>query len=129
MGGKFTASEEALRPVLREVAKRGLSYVDDGGSARSLAAQIAGSQNLPFAKTDVALDTSPSPPEIDRADAAGNGGARQRYRGRLRQRPAGGDCAHRGLGEDGGEPRLCRRPDQHGGGEGEVVIVIPATFS
>lgn len=67
MGSKFTASEEALRPVLREVAKRGLIYVDDGGSARSLAAQIAGSQNLPFAKTDVVLDASPSPAEIDRA--------------------------------------------------------------
>jgi uncharacterized protein len=67
MGGKFTASEESLGPVLREAAKRGLIYVDDGGSSRSIAAQLAGSQNLPFARTDVVLDASPSPGEIDRA--------------------------------------------------------------
>lgn len=67
MGGKFTASEQALGPVLREIAKRGLIYVDDGESARSIAAQLAGSQNLPFARTDVVLDASPAPAEIDRA--------------------------------------------------------------
>jgi len=67
MGGKFTASDQALGPVLRETAKRGLIYVDDGGSARSVAAQLAGSQNLPFAKADIVLDASPMPTEIDRA--------------------------------------------------------------
>jgi uncharacterized protein len=67
MGGKFTASEQAPGPVLREVAKRGLIYVNDGGSARSIAAQLAGSQNLPFAKTDIVLDAAPAPAEIDRA--------------------------------------------------------------
>ncbi len=67
MGSKFTATEESLGPVLREAAKRGLIYVDDGGSARSIAAQLAGSQNLPFARADIVLDASPSPTEIDRA--------------------------------------------------------------
>ncbi len=67
MGGKFTASEASLSPVLREAAKRGLIYVDDGASARSIASQLAGSQNLPFAKTDIVLDTVPTPTEIDHA--------------------------------------------------------------
>ena len=67
MGARFTASELALAPVLRETAKRGLIYVDDGGSPRSVAGQIAGSQNLPFAKTDLVLDAVPTPVEIDRA--------------------------------------------------------------
>jgi hypothetical protein len=67
MGSKFTASEESLGPVLREVSKRGLIYMDDGGSTRSVAAQLAGSQNLPFAKTDIVLDALPRPAEIDRA--------------------------------------------------------------
>jgi len=67
MGARFTASELALAPVLRETAKRGLIYVDDGGSQRSVAGQIAGSQNLPFAKTDLVLDAVPTPVEIDRA--------------------------------------------------------------
>lgn len=67
MGSKFTASEEALGPVLREAAKRGLIYVDDGASPRSVAAQLAGTHNLPFVKTDIVLDAVPGPAEIDRA--------------------------------------------------------------
>jgi uncharacterized protein len=67
MGGKFTASEASLAPVLRETGKRGLIYVDDGGSTRSIASQLAGSQNLPFAKTDIVLDAVPTPAEIDHA--------------------------------------------------------------
>jgi polysaccharide deacetylase 2 family uncharacterized protein YibQ len=67
MGGRFTATESALSPVLREAAKRGLIYVDDGSSARSLASQIAGANNLSFAKGDVVLDKAPAPADIDRA--------------------------------------------------------------
>jgi polysaccharide deacetylase 2 family uncharacterized protein YibQ len=53
--------------VLRETAKRGLIYVDDGASPRSVASQFAGSHNLPFAKADVVIDAVPTPVEIDRA--------------------------------------------------------------
>jgi polysaccharide deacetylase 2 family uncharacterized protein YibQ len=67
MGARFTASEQALAPILREIAKRGLLYVDDGGSPRSLAGQMAGANNLPFAKAEVVLDAVPIPAEIDRA--------------------------------------------------------------
>ncbi len=67
MGAKFTASEQALSPVLRETAKRGLIYVDDGSSPRSVAGQLAGSQNLPFAKTGIVIDKVPTPAEIDHA--------------------------------------------------------------
>lgn len=67
MGARFTASEAALAPVLREVARRGLIYVDDGSSPRSVASQIAGANNLPFAKADVVIDAVASPAEIDKA--------------------------------------------------------------
>jgi polysaccharide deacetylase 2 family uncharacterized protein YibQ len=67
MGARFTASEQSLGPVLREAAKRGLIYVDDGASPRSVAGQLAGSNNLPFAKTDVVIDAVPTAVEIDRA--------------------------------------------------------------
>ena len=67
MGSRFTASDAAFAPVLREVAKRGLMYLDDGTSPRSLAGQIAGANNLPFAKASVVLDAVPTPVEIDRA--------------------------------------------------------------
>jgi polysaccharide deacetylase 2 family uncharacterized protein YibQ len=67
MGARFAGAEPALAPVLRETAKRGLIYVDDGSAPRSVASQIAGSHNLPFAKTDLVLDAIPTPIEIDRA--------------------------------------------------------------
>ena len=47
MGARFTATEQALAPVLREAGKRGLIYLDDGSSQRSLAGQIAGANNIP----------------------------------------------------------------------------------
>jgi uncharacterized protein len=67
MGGRFTATESALVPVLREAAKRGLIYVEDGTSPRSLASQLAGANNLPYAKADLMIDAVPSAAEIDRA--------------------------------------------------------------
>ncbi len=67
MGARFTASEQALAPVLREVAKRGLIYLDDGSSPRSMASQLAGANTMPFVKADVVLDAAPTPAEIDRA--------------------------------------------------------------
>ncbi len=67
MGGKFTASEQALAPVLRDADARGLIYVDDGASPRSVAGQIAGSQNQPYAKADIVIDTVPTATEISHA--------------------------------------------------------------
>jgi uncharacterized protein len=67
MGSRFTASDAAFAPLLREVAKRGLMYLDDGSSPRSLAGQIAGASSLPFAKANIVLDSVPTPNEIDRA--------------------------------------------------------------
>jgi hypothetical protein len=66
MGARFTASEPSLAPVLRETAKRGLIFVDDGSNPRSIAGRIAGANNLPFAQADVILDAVPTPAEIDR---------------------------------------------------------------
>jgi len=67
MGARFTASEGSLAPVMREAAKRGLIYVDDGSSSRSLASQIAGANKVPFAKADVIIDSVPTGAEIDKA--------------------------------------------------------------
>jgi polysaccharide deacetylase 2 family uncharacterized protein YibQ len=67
MGARFTASEQAFSPILRETAKRGLIFVDDGSNPRSVAGRIAGANNLPFAKADVMLDSVPTPTEIDHA--------------------------------------------------------------
>ncbi len=78
MGARFTASEQALAPVLRETAKRGLIYLDDGSSSHSLASQIAGANNLAFAKADIVLDTVPAAGDIDRALGRLEAAARER---------------------------------------------------
>ena len=67
MGARFTASEQAFTPILRETARRGLIFVDDGANPRSVAARVAGGNNLPFAKADMVLDSFPTPAEIDHA--------------------------------------------------------------
>ena len=64
--------------MLRETAKRGLIYLDDGSAQRSLASQIAGASNTLFAKSDVAIDAVPSATEIDRALARLEAMARER---------------------------------------------------
>lgn len=67
MGARFTTSEKALAPVLADVAKRGLLFVDDGSSSRSLASHIAGASSTPFVKAEEVLDAVPTPASIDRA--------------------------------------------------------------
>jgi polysaccharide deacetylase 2 family uncharacterized protein YibQ len=67
MGGRFTASEQGMGPVLREAGLRGLVYLDDGSSARSLASQIAGANNLAFAKADLVIDQVPTAADVDKA--------------------------------------------------------------
>jgi len=67
MGARFVATDAAMTPIIREAAKRGLSYFDDGSAPRSVAAAPAGSQAMPFAKGDVAIDAVPTSAEIDRS--------------------------------------------------------------
>ena len=67
MGARFTASREVLRPMLLELKKRGLLYIDDGTSPRSLAESIADEINLPARRSDVVLDAVPAPDAITAA--------------------------------------------------------------
>jgi polysaccharide deacetylase 2 family uncharacterized protein YibQ len=67
LGGKLTADAKALTPVLREIAARGLFYVDDGTSAQSLAMTLAPSQALAAARADVVLDSAAGPEAIEAA--------------------------------------------------------------
>jgi len=67
MGARFTSSDTALTPVLREAGQRGLIYFDDGASQRSVAGQIAGAYNIAFAKADLTIDAVPAPGDVERA--------------------------------------------------------------
>ena len=78
MGGRFMTSEQPLAPVLRETAKRGLIFVDDGSVPRSLAGQITAANSLTFAKAEILLDAVPTPAHIDQALARLEALARER---------------------------------------------------
>jgi hypothetical protein len=67
MGARFVASDAVMQPIVREAAKRGLGYLDDGSAPRSVAASLATAQSMPFAKADVSIDAVPTAVEIDRA--------------------------------------------------------------
>jgi polysaccharide deacetylase 2 family uncharacterized protein YibQ len=67
LGGRFTADSGATRSLMRELAARGLDFVDDGSSPRSLAGTIAGENGVGFVKADLRLDDSPRPETIDAA--------------------------------------------------------------
>jgi hypothetical protein len=78
MGGRFVVADAMMQPIVREAAKRGLGYFDDGTSPRSVAASAAASQAMPFAKADVGIDVVPTAAEIDRALANLESIARER---------------------------------------------------
>lgn len=67
LGGKFTSDEKALTPVLRMIAARGLFYIDDGTSARSLAMALSPGHSLSAARADIVLDLTPGTDAIDAA--------------------------------------------------------------
>jgi len=78
MGARFTATDQALSPVIREIGKRGLIWFDNGTSPRSVAGQISGAGNVAFAKADAVLDAVPTADEIDNALARLEATARNR---------------------------------------------------
>jgi uncharacterized protein len=79
-GTRFSSSEQAMAPVLKEIARRGLIFVDDGASSRSTAGEIAGANNMPFARADLKLDAVPTPANIDHALSRLEATARERAR-------------------------------------------------
>ena len=67
MGARFVVTDAVMQPIIREAAKRGLGYLDDGAAPRSAAPVLAAAQAMPFAKADFAIDAVPTAAEIDRA--------------------------------------------------------------
>jgi polysaccharide deacetylase 2 family uncharacterized protein YibQ len=67
LGGKFTADSKEISPVLSEIAARGLGYLDDGASPRSVAPDVAASLAMPSARADAVIDADPAPEAIEAA--------------------------------------------------------------
>lgn len=56
MGARFSADSGAMGPFMAELGKRGLAYIDDGSSARSVAPDLALKDGVPFVAGDMAID-------------------------------------------------------------------------
>lgn len=56
MGARFTSDQAAFAPIMRELGERGLSYLDDGSSARSVAEALAAENDVPYAQGDLVID-------------------------------------------------------------------------
>jgi polysaccharide deacetylase 2 family uncharacterized protein YibQ len=56
MGARFVTSREAMTPLFGELGKRGLMYLDDGSSSRSLAQEMARANGVPYAAADLVID-------------------------------------------------------------------------
>ena len=66
MGARFVTADSVMQPIIREAAKRGLGYLDDGSAPRSVAPALAAGQAMPFARADFTIDAVPTSAEIDR---------------------------------------------------------------
>jgi polysaccharide deacetylase 2 family uncharacterized protein YibQ len=78
MGARFVVADTVMQPIVREAAKRGLGYLDDGSAPRSVASSMAAGLSMPFAKADLGIDAVPTAVEIDRALARLEGLAKER---------------------------------------------------
>jgi len=65
MGARFTANADAFRPVIAEIAARGLLYFDDGKSSRSITAKAAAETKSAYLKADIVIDAKPNWADID----------------------------------------------------------------
>ncbi|MGQ9366891.1 divergent polysaccharide deacetylase family protein [Azospirillum sp. ST 5-10] len=64
-GGKFTASADAMRPLVDTLKARGLLYVDPGTAPRSKGPELAAEAGVPRARIDRVIDRDLSRGAID----------------------------------------------------------------
>jgi uncharacterized protein len=64
MGAAFTASEPAVQALLNDLHGRGLMFLDDGTSARSVAQDVALQSGVPYALADFIIDGERTPGAI-----------------------------------------------------------------
>ncbi|MQB45532.1 divergent polysaccharide deacetylase family protein [Rhizobium sp. ICMP 5592] len=56
LGGRFLSNTDAMQPVMRDIGKRGLLFLDDGSSAQSKSGTVAKALEAPHAFADMQLD-------------------------------------------------------------------------
>jgi uncharacterized protein len=60
LGARFTSQTSAMIPVIQTLKDRGLVYLEDGSSQRSVAQEIAAGIDLPVLQADVIIDGEPN---------------------------------------------------------------------
>jgi polysaccharide deacetylase 2 family uncharacterized protein YibQ len=61
MGARFLSDPQVMEPIMRDIAGRGILFLDDGTSAQTLTASMAREFSVPWAEGDAVVDT-----ELDR---------------------------------------------------------------
>lgn len=56
LGGRFLSDADALEPVMRDIGRRGLLFLDDATSAQTLTGTLAGTIGVPHGFADMVVD-------------------------------------------------------------------------
>lgn len=56
MGARFLSDPEATEPIMRDLSRRGILFLDDGTSARTVTGALAGAVGVPHATADIVVD-------------------------------------------------------------------------
>lgn len=67
MGARFLVTADALHPVMEELAKRGLVYLEDATVNLTMAPRIAQATRLPTKRADIVIDIEPNAAAIAEA--------------------------------------------------------------
>ena len=67
MGGRFLASPDSLTPVMAEMKKRGLVYLEDASVPMSSTPAVAQSTGLPMRRASIVIDATPDAASIAEA--------------------------------------------------------------
>ncbi len=79
MGGKLLNSPKALKPVMQELKKRGLIYLEDASTAATVSEEVAQRANVPHRSSEIVIDSVATPEgiatalELLEAEAKSNG--------------------------------------------------------
>ncbi|MFN4141146.1 divergent polysaccharide deacetylase family protein [Aestuariivirga sp.] len=64
MGARLLGAEEALEPVMKEVKKRGLVYLEDASVNLTLSQKVVDELRLPMQRASLMIDADPTAPAI-----------------------------------------------------------------
>ncbi len=64
MGGRLLSTAAALKPVMQEIQKRGLVYLEDSSTSLTSSTDVAKDVNLPHRHAQIVIDSDPTPQSI-----------------------------------------------------------------